>query len=147
MKKYLCLSVICVFLLFSGFAPLSANYIDVTTTELGDIRIYLPTSARLSLNDGLPVNVGGSSVTGYVLDEAGEREYSITLAVYGEAWQYRLTSGGSYTAADLHVTGIDLDSSTAAIDGATVRFDDVDVFLIGLLLLCICIPIVRGSKS
>ena len=147
MKKKICvlLAGLVVLVSLCGFAPLSAWYIDVTTTELGDVRIYLDSGTRLSLANDLPVNISANSKTGLILNSDGTRKYYVYLAPYGDQWTYRPVSGYNNTY-DLHVTAIDVDSSTLPIDGATVRVDYPDLLYVALLLCLVCVPIVIGRR-
>lgn len=137
---------VCLFFVLCGFAPATANYIEVDTVELGSIRVYVPSSAEFSVSDGLPVNIGNSNVTGYVLNSSGERQYQITIAVYGEQWTYR-QYGTGYQNADLTVRGVDPSASTVAIQGLSYQIEPYQMVIICLLLLAVCVPIVRGGSK
>lgn len=140
-RVLLCTAIFSLFILCSGFSPSGGYYMDVTTSELGAIRIYTLSSycsGYFALDSGIPVNMSGNSITGYVLDNSGNRQYNIFMYPYGEQWQYRSSASG-YNNYDLHVTGVDLDSSTIQFMGVDIPQDVwtlyLFVFLIGAVLL------------
>lgn len=129
-----------------AFAPATANYIEIDTVQLGTVRMYVPSSAEFSVSDGVPVNIGNSNITGYVLNDNGERVYQITAAVYGEQWTYR-QYGSSYQYSDLDVVGVNVSASTVAIQGMSYQIEPYQAVIICLLLLAVCVPIVRGGSK
>ena len=115
---------------------------DISTSELGDVRIYTNSSYRtgaFALDNDLPVNMTGSTITGYVLDQYGHKSYNIYMYPYGDDWSYRLTDQGSSYNRNLTVTSVNLETSTIEFMGVDIPQSDwilyLFVFLIGGLLV------------
>ncbi len=145
-KFFLALLLVSCFFLFSGFAPTGGSYMDVSTSELGDVRIYTNSSyctGAFALDNGRPVNMTGSTITGYVLDQSGNKSYNIYMYPYGEEWNYRISNQGSSYNRSLTVNSVYLDSSSIEFMGVDIPESDwllyLFVFLFGgfiVLLWC-----------
>lgn len=143
MRKKLCLFLCCIWMIFSGFAPSGGYWLDITTAELGAVRMYVNasySSGAFALVNDIPVNMTTSNISGSVLNNSGDRSYTITAAPYGEQWTYRQV-GNNYTSYDLTVTGIDQDTSTVQLIGVSVapelQVDYILLFMIGALIVLI----------
>lgn len=141
-KFFLALLLISCFFLFSGFAPTGGSYMDVSTTELGDVRIYTNSNYRtgaFALDNGRPINMTGSNINGYVLDQYGNKLYNIYISSYGSDWEYRRSGQGSSYDQVLTVNSVNLDTSTIEFMGVDIPQSDwilyFFVFLIGGLLV------------
>lgn len=80
----------------SGAGMQSGVYMSVTTSEFGDITIWIPSNYQyrsFALNDnGVPVNITSSTVTGYYY---GNQDYSVRWSSFGQA-SYRPINGTGY---------------------------------------------------
>lgn len=133
----------CIWILLCGFAPSGGYWLDVTTSELGAVRIYVSSTyaqGAFALEDGKPVNMTTSNISGAILNSSGDRAYTVTAAPYGEDWTYR-QQGTGYSSSTLTVTGIDQDTSTVQLIGMSVapelQLDYIVIFLIGALIVLI----------
>lgn len=141
-RFFLALLLLSCFFLFSGFAPSGGSYMDVSTSELGDVRIYTNSNYRtgaFALDNGVPVNMTGSTIYGYVLDQYGNKSYNIYMYSYGEDWEFRRLDQGSSYDRTLTVNSVNLDTSTIEFMGVDIPQSDwilyLFVFLIGGLLV------------
>lgn len=120
-KKLVALLACCLALLvLCGFAPAKGWWLDVSTSELGDIRIYLNYSYYgdyFTESNGKPVLMYNSTINGYVLNSSGDRYYAVTIYPYGETWQYRLYSQSSTYNRALTINSYNPDSSSIGIMG------------------------------
>ena len=137
-RFFLVLLLISCFFLLSGFAPTGGSYMDVSTTELGDVRIYTNSSYRtgaFALDNDIPVNMTGSTVNGYVLDQYGNKSYNIYMYSYGDDWLYRRSDQGSSHNQVLTVNSVSLETSSIEFMGVDIPESDwmlyLFVFLIG----------------
>lgn len=129
----------------SGAPLVGGLYMEVSTSQLGDILIYVPTDYQYKSfttnTNGNPVNVTASTITGYYY---GDEDYYIRWSSFGQA-QYRTVEssyGTSYQ--DLSITDV-LNSNIVFIEGnddlPVVPDSDmlqiIIVFLVGGCLLCL----------
>lgn len=138
MKKYatILLLVIALNVLLCGYTLNGAAYMQVQSS-IGEQVIYIPVSYienSFCLDDnGLPVNITGSSITGYTLDDSGARYYRVTINPFGEDWTYRLNSS-SYTTETFTVTELlDTNINFVTSDSIESKKINYDLILIGLL--------------
>ena len=125
-------------------APLMGGlYMDVTTSELGDILIYVPADYQYKsfgkTADGVPVNITASTISGYTYDG---NNYYIRWSSFGTA-QYR-SSSSSYNYSALTITAI---NNTNIVfvesneDLPVVPDNDmtniITVFMLGVIILCL----------
>lgn len=141
-RFFLALLLISCFFLFSGFAPSGGSYMDVSTSELGDVRIYTNSSYRtgsFALDNGVPVNMTGSSITGYVLDQYGHKSYNIYMYPYGDDWYFRRVDQGSSYNQSLTVSSVNLETSSIEFMGVDIPQSEwmlyLFVFLIGVVIV------------
>ena len=144
MKKRCILLSLLVFVVLSlsAFTPLDGWWLDVKTSQLGDIRIYINSgySSYFTIDENdKPVLMYNSTVNGYTLNSSGSRQYSITIGSYGETWYYRSYSSSSSYNQPLTIQSVDFDTSTIQFMGRNI--DDqkmiyyLMLFFAGALLL------------
>lgn len=138
MKKYAAVLLLTIALnvLLCSYTLNGACYMQVQSS-IGEQIIYIPVGYvenSFCLDDnGLPVNITGSSITGYTLDSSGSRYYRITINPFGEDWTYRLNSSG-YTTETFTVTElIDTNINFVTNDSIETKKINYDLVLIGLL--------------
>lgn len=125
MRKFIAVSsLVFVFFVCSAFSPAGGTWLDVTTSELGSVRLYINHSyydGYFSLDEaGLPVSVYSSQINAYILNSAGERYYTVTISPYGETWFYRSYNQSSTYNRSLTVTGVSVDTSTVSFMGLDI---------------------------
>lgn len=99
---------------FIDAGDLQAPFIDATVNSLGRVKIYLPISVMnnaLSVNSsGIPINVSGSTLTGYV--DGSSSNQSISFQNFGVP-RYRTNNNYDYielTNWEIHDTNIPMQS-------------------------------------
>ena len=140
MKKYttILFFTILVNLLLCSYALNGACYLTVQST-LGEQTIYIPINYvenSFCLDDnGLPINVTGSAITGYTLDDSGTRYYRITINPFGEDWAYRLNSGSAYGSTETFIVNELIESNIEFVTSDSIEGDKInyELILIGLL--------------
>lgn len=129
----------------SGAPLVGGLYMEVSTSQLGDILIYVPTSYQYKSftynTDGAPVNITSSTITGYYY---GSADYNVRWSSFGQA-QYRLVSGG-YSYQDLDITDV-LNTNIVFVESIddlpvvpdTDMLSVILIFLVGVIVLCLFI--------
>lgn len=126
-------------------APLQGGlYMQVDTSELGEIIIYVPTAYQYKSftfnSDGRPVNITASTITGYCWDS---NDYNVRWSSFGQA-QYRRVSGTVSSYVDLTITNV-INTNVVFVESnddlPVVPDSDilqvVVIFLLGGMLLCL----------
>lgn len=121
-KRLLCVAaLITVLLTLCAFTPLGGTWLDVTTTELGPVRIYFNSTYDtdyFTLDESdKPVLIWNNTILGYVLNSNGVRIYTITIGAYGDSWYYRDYNQTSTYNRVLHINSVDFDTSTVNFMG------------------------------
>ena len=83
-------------------------FITVSGSALGNVDIYIPVnyiSGYLTLQEGVPFNASGSTVTGYVLSSSGDIRYQVRWPAWSTA-EYRAYDSG-YNYSPLNIAGVD----------------------------------------
>lgn len=136
-----------IFVVCSGFAPAGAFSLDIDTSQLGNVTVYVNPSYRdnyftvVEVSDGVfkPVLLYNSYISGYILNVNGVRTYELRINPYGEQWQYRLVNSSSYNWSYLTVNSVDLESSTVLFVGQSIDDNKLIYYLLlffsGALLL------------
>lgn len=129
----------------SGAPLLGGLYMELETVELGRILVYVPASYQYKSftknTAGRPVNITASTITGYCWDTY---DYNVRWSSFGQAQYRRISSGSSYSYADLTVTDV-LNTNVVFVEAnedlPVVPDSDilqvVVIFLLGGMLLCL----------
>ncbi len=142
-KLVLILSVLLVAVFCCSYTLDGVAYLTVDS-NVGEQVVYVPISSMEDSftldSNGLPVNITGSSITGYTLDGSGSRYYRVTLSPYGEEWTYRLNSSGytteTFTVTKLIDTNINFVTSSS-IMGNRINYNIVLIGIVGMgVVIC-----------
>ena len=93
----------------SSLSVEGSGFISVSGSALGSVDIFIAVSSLdgfLTLDsNGIPFNVTGSSVQGYVLSSSGDILYYVRWPSFGYA-EYRSVSSSGYQYQPLNITGV-----------------------------------------
>ena len=129
----------------SGAPLVGGLYMEVQTSQLGNIVIFVPTSFQYKSftynTAGAPVNITSSTITGYYY---GSTDYTVRWSSFGQA-QYRPVSGGS-SYADLDILDV-VNTNIVFVEGLedlpVVPDSDmlsvIMIFLLGVIVFCLFI--------
>lgn len=129
----------------SGAPLVGGLYMEVQTSQLGNIVIFVPTSFQYKSftynTDGAPVNITSSTISGYYY---GSTDYNIRWSSFGQA-QYRPVSG-SYSYSDLDISDV-VNTNIVFVEGLedlpVVPDSDmlsvIMIFLLGVIVFCLFI--------
>lgn len=127
----------------SGAGMQTGVYMDVETSELGSIVIWVPSNYQyrsFALNEsGIPVNITSSTITGYYY---GSDDYSVRWSSFGQA-SYRLVDGTGYTwealtITDINGTNVDMSQDQYLLMPSEDMLLYIIIFLIGAFGIWIC---------
>lgn len=140
MKKRCIFLLLLVFVVLSlsAFTPLDGWWLDVKTSQLGDIRIYINSSYSSYFTideDEKPILMYNSTVNGYTLTSSGIRQYAITIGSYGEPWYYRSYNSSSQYNQPLTIQAVDFDTSTIQFMGRNID-DQKMIYYLMLFFAC-----------
>lgn len=127
----------------SGAGMQTGVYMSVTTSEFGDITIWIPSNYQyrsFALNDnGVPVNITSSTVTGYYY---GNQDYSVRWSSFGQA-SYRPVNGTGYewdalTIEDVSSSNVDMGQDQYLLLPSEDMLLYMILFVIGAGVIWIC---------
>lgn len=152
-KRLLILPVLVLTLFLCAFSPSSGYWLDVQTTQLGNVRIYINYSYSsdyfaLDESSGLPLNMSNSTLNGYILNSSGVRTYAVTIGSYGETWYYRSYNSSSQYNTPLTIISIDLDNTTVQFIGLDIpEQPDMMLYLLIFFAAAILLGVWRCARK